>query len=53
METEIEVTNSAVLATISVLENEINSRIRHGDGDIDELRAMVDALGEADRIVIR
>lgn len=52
METEVTVISGDVTKAIRVLEEELSSRIRHGDGEIDALQRIIDALGEADRIVI-
>lgn len=53
MLTEIEVDDADVELAIQVLENERIQRIKHGDGDVDFLERILQALEEADRIVIR
>ena len=40
------------IAAMQVLMDELTKRIKHGDGDIDGLSRVIDALASADRIVI-
>lgn len=52
MLTEIEIMSSDVTKAMKIIEEEINQRIKHGDGEIAPLQRVFDALGEADRILI-
>jgi hypothetical protein len=50
---EVEVNNKDIIEAISALEDEINARILNGDGDIEALTRVCEALSAADRIVIK
>jgi hypothetical protein len=49
---KVTIQSQDVVVAIRVLEQEINSRIKYGDGDIEALQTVTEALGSADRIVI-
>lgn len=53
MGTEITVSINDVLEAIAVIKYERNLRVKHGDAGIESLNNIIQALEEADRIVIQ
>lgn len=53
METEMTLAATDVIEILAILEEERAVRIRHGDGPIEAIDRVIEALGEADRIVIQ
>lgn len=49
---EIELSSESVIEALRVLNDEVNLRISNGDGDIDKLIEVIEALGMNDRITI-
>ena len=52
METEMELSVGDVCQAIEILANEVRARIKHGDGHVESLQRVIEALEDADRILI-